>query len=191
MNNKRKQKVPWRIYYDDGTTFDPSMGKSRKCQHCNGTGSVTGVNDAPKEGVVAINSFDDTFGCYTSHGYNMYYLEPYTNQWFGSDDEETMIRRLQGLVIGRMVSRKRLGDILNKASNDPDFPTIVPKRRLSDADYSGNYRRQRDFNVVLRRMIQKLMVEYRLDQEEDIPNASAVKDKTLKAKKDFHKQEDN
>lgn len=134
----------WRIYYDDGETYD----------NLNGAWEA-----APPHGVIAVVVRDptETWGRWVYSGYapdrpcehcdrfpsNEFYVkapgsdEPYAT-WdlrpfldlLGLSREEA---EKQGLIkFGRVCPQKRWAEIMRAACADPDFPVGSPRRRSSD-----------------------------------------------------------
>ena len=105
--------VDWRIYYDDGSTFDSDQGTP---------------NDAPPVGVILILQRDLLFPNNTERivGENYYYWAGPTMQWQGSDRDGLVDRLLErkdveGVCQGRRLSREDFHAIHRAASNDSDF----------------------------------------------------------------------
>jgi hypothetical protein len=102
----------WRIYYDDGSTFDNTMGEPEQ---------------APAYGVQIINRNHDENGAMLVHHWDFYYWKE-GKGWFGGDifglldqllhDNENKIRAVKQ---GRTLIPDDFKSILNKAHNDPDF----------------------------------------------------------------------
>jgi hypothetical protein len=155
----------WRIYYDDGTTFDNTQAEEKPCPTCKGTGKSRPEFDAPVEGVASIINADAVWGRRVNHGYNMYFCDPHDNSWTGTNDEETMLRRLPGLVMGRMMSPGHLAHILDKSTSDPDFPTATPQRRKTDGNYHGDIYRQADIRRLLKRIFNDHIAAAIVDEE--------------------------
>jgi hypothetical protein len=102
----------WRIYYDDGSTFDSDHGKPEQ---------------APPHGVICIPHPHDGVGRVILHGWDWYYWIPSENGWQGSDLHGLLDRLLHGLEVvalkqGRTIPNPRFSELYRRASMDPDFP---------------------------------------------------------------------
>lgn len=101
----------WRIYYDDGSTFDDLMG---------------GPRDAPPEGFICAIGYDERGQRYIMHGWDFYQWDRESAQWWGMDRIGLHDRLRRNLVYaykeGRTVTRSRWEDIMRRADSDPDFP---------------------------------------------------------------------
>lgn len=104
--------MTWRIYYDDGSTFDSTMG--------------TPV-EAPGLGVQAIVQPDERVGRVLLTRFDWYYWRVDLGEWWASDlfgllDQLTSDRdgRVQAVKAGR--NAVAYDDILKRAMDDPDFP---------------------------------------------------------------------
>ena len=101
--------VLWRIYYDNGSTFDNTNGEPQ---------------DAPGHGVVAIVENDDDHGRIVLNGWNWYYFDG--EVWWGADVHGLLDRLCASLPIfgvkqGRMVPRNIWHDTMDRAVTDKDF----------------------------------------------------------------------
>lgn len=104
--------MEWRIYYDEGLTFDSSDGEP---------------NDAPAYGVVAICTKDDKHGRLVLNGFDFYCYHTESKEWFGCDQWGMIDKLLHNLPfaswkMGRTVRTLEFDQIIELATNDPDFP---------------------------------------------------------------------
>ena len=102
--------MKWRVYFDDGMTFDSSDGEP-----C----------DVPGHGILAIVEADDTHGRVVLNGWNWYYHDG--ENWWGCDVHGLLDRltaRLPTYAVsqGRMAPKYVFEDTLDRAVTDPDFP---------------------------------------------------------------------
>ena len=107
----------WRIYYDDGSTFDSSMGAP---------------DDAPSAGVQCIVEPDRDAGRVVLNSFDWYYFHPESGMWWGSDLYgmlDKLLHRIpiEGVCSGRNCKHYR--EILDRALSDPDFPPKSAKVR--------------------------------------------------------------
>lgn len=107
----------WRVYYDDGTTFDSRQGRP---------------DDAPSAGVQCIVEDDPDAGRVVLNSFDWYYFHPASGMWWGSDLYgllDKLLHRIPitGVCSGRNCSRYR--EILDAAMSDPDFPPKSAKVR--------------------------------------------------------------
>lgn len=113
----------WRIYYDDGSTFDDTQGSPA---------------DAPGYGVLVILIADPDVGHMTLHSFDYYVFRE--GLWLGVDTFGLIDQILNnftllgGVVAGRTVSPQHFRVLLKWAERDPDFapksayrPTIERK----------------------------------------------------------------
>ena len=119
--------MDWRIYYDDGSTFDSGMGAPQ---------------DAPSYGVVAICTKDESLGRMVVNGFDFYCFQTESEEWFGCDQWGMVDKLLHNMPfsawkMGRTVRTEEFNRIIAAACSDPDFP---PK--------SGRSRRERPQQVV-------------------------------------------
>lgn len=105
--------IDWRIYYDDGTNFDSSMGT---------------IEDAPALGVILIwqrNNDDEHHPTERVVGLDWYWWRPDLNRWLGGDIhgylDQAMHLRAIGLKMGRNMRNKHYFDLLETVNRDPDF----------------------------------------------------------------------
>ena len=116
----------WRVYYDDGSTFDSSMGAPE---------------DAPAFGVLCIVFPDEDHGRLVMSGWDWYFFVPDEKNWWGADIHGLIDRLLHNLPVvglkqGRNTDRINWNTTLDRATHDPDFP---PK--------SAHSKRERPFQV--------------------------------------------
>jgi len=101
----------WRIYYTDGETFDSSQGSPA---------------DAPSRGVAVIVVVDREVGRGLLHRWDWYFWNTEDRQWYGCDQwgliDHLLDNRATAVKMGRSVSQDRWHAILQRATNDPDFP---------------------------------------------------------------------
>lgn len=102
----------WRVYYDDGSTFDNLEG---------------GPADAPKLGVIAINQIDKHVGFATVWGKDFYPYSDDLGGWEGTDQfgfyDYLFCRPGYKVVLaGRTVPHDDFIRLRHKALHDPDFP---------------------------------------------------------------------
>lgn len=103
----------WRIYYDDGSTFDSLMGSP---------------SEAPAMGfIVAVGYQQDGKTRYLMQGWDHYRWDRDINQWWGMDlfgvfDRLRFNKEIYAYKEGRTVSVEIWKETLNKAHHDPDFP---------------------------------------------------------------------
>lgn len=104
----------WRIYYDDGSTFDSTEGEAL---------------EAPALGVLVIRQppGDDERGATVVSLWDFYLYHRPSRRWWGVDSfgvVDQLAHRWQdfgGLVVGRMATPGVYQDALNRATADPDF----------------------------------------------------------------------
>lgn len=112
--------LDWRIYYDDGSTFDSSMGEPE---------------DAPGFGVQCVVEADDDAGRVVLAGFDWYYYHCGSCRWWGSDIHGLLDKLLHRIDVEALMQGRNCVDfnaILHKATNDPDFPrksAKVPRER--------------------------------------------------------------
>ena len=102
----------WRIYYDDDSTFDSTMGAPV---------------DAPAFGVICIVNPHPDHGRVIMNGWDWYYYHSEEEGWWGADIHglvDHLLHNLpfQALKQGRNAPDKDWQRILAKAIADPDFP---------------------------------------------------------------------
>lgn len=101
--------LQWRLYYEDGTTYDNLQGDEF---------------NAPAVGLICIVNKDE------QHGTNLVALNDYywfrNNMWFGGDKfglyDYLCQMGQKKVVFGRTVSNERYHEVIKQATNDPDFP---------------------------------------------------------------------
>lgn len=141
--------LSWRIYYDDGSTFDNAQSSPR---------------DAPAYGVICIVFANELIGRKIAHLKDFYYWVPDERQWWGSDifglldqmslrdlvsrvgdqwsylhydlpmERDQLVYRLidDGYIkLGRSVSSVTFREIMEIADKDPDFPPMSGKLKES------------------------------------------------------------
>ena len=104
--------MDWRIFYDDGGTFDDSQGEPV---------------DAPAFGIVCIVQQNADVGRTILHGWDWYYWVSEKVEWWGSDIYgllDRLLHRLatEAILQGRTVSRREFQQIMKRADKDPGFP---------------------------------------------------------------------
>jgi hypothetical protein len=103
--------LKWRVFYEDGSTFDSSQGSP---------------DDAPPEGFVCSLGYDKSGQRYIMHGFDFYMWDVEGDQWWGSCIHGLMDRlrrrKVYGFIEGRTVTREKWNEIITKADGDPDFP---------------------------------------------------------------------
>lgn len=105
-------KPKWKIYYDDGSTFDERQGD---------------VTAAPAFGVVCIIFPDDLVGRIILHRHDWYYWVASEGRWSGGDIHGLLDRLLNNLEMtavkqGRNTSNDAFWTIMGLADKDIDFP---------------------------------------------------------------------
>lgn len=117
----------WRIYYDNGTTFDDSRGEPW---------------DAPGRGIVCIKQVDPTpvmynVGSQVLREYPFYWYHRQWDAWFGSDltgliDQLTNDRQdvVCAVKHGRWTHPASYREIIDKANKDDDFPLKSGSRNI-------------------------------------------------------------
>ena len=116
----------WRIYYDDTSTFDCTMGEP---------------HEAPPEGVICIVGYKSNGKRYIQHGgsvdgpskgYAQFYcFDIETQEWWGMDYPGLLDRLRRNLIYafkeGRSVKDELFQEIMLKTHHDPDFPKVEAK----------------------------------------------------------------
>ena len=101
----------WRIYYDDGSTFDSNQGSPE---------------DAPSTGFIVAVGFDETGKRYLMHGWDHYCYDQKSNQWWGCDLMGVFDRLRRNVMYaykeGRTVTKTEWNVLTERAHKDPDFP---------------------------------------------------------------------
>lgn len=109
--------LAWRVFYDDGTTFDDAQGAP---------------GNAPPLGVLVIVVNDPDVGRGLLHGKDYYLCVG--DAWFGVDRvgllDWVLHRRpeLRAVLAGRSVSNEQFQAVLVAATNDLDFPRKSARR---------------------------------------------------------------
>lgn len=109
--------LSWRIYYDDGSTFDSSQGAP---------------DDAQAAGVQCIVEPDDIAGRVVLNSFDWYYFHIESGKWWGSDlcgllDKLQARIPISGVCSGRNCLHYH--EILEQATNDKEFPRKSAKVR--------------------------------------------------------------
>jgi hypothetical protein len=104
----------WRIYYDNGTTFDDQDGSPE---------------DAPAHGLIAIVQRNDEVGRTVTNGWDYYYYntDPKGEGWWGCEIHGLLDRLFHNLPVsavkqGRTATTDVWHSVFQKAIDDPDFP---------------------------------------------------------------------
>jgi hypothetical protein len=118
------QKVHWRLFYDDGSTFDNTMGKPKKAP---GYGLVCAVFNDRDE-----NAYDT--GRMIMHGWDYYFWHPVHREWWGCNltgllDRLAARLPMEAVCIGRTIKTKDFRAIMDRAHKDPDFRPKSAKKR--------------------------------------------------------------
>ena len=116
----------WRIYYDDGSTFDSTMGSPE---------------NAPSFGLLCIVFPDEDHGRLVMQGWDWYFYHDEEKNWWGADIHGLLDQMLHNLPVralkqGRNSPAKVWRETLHRATLDSDFP---PK--------SAMCKRERPFQV--------------------------------------------
>jgi hypothetical protein len=106
----------WRIYYDDGTTFDNLDGR---------------FEDAPADGVLGVVVRDADIGRQVLHGADYYYLADDDEQTVAySDDLGPFLRQWGRVKFGRWVGNTKYSKVVQAMITDPDFPPKSAKKEV-------------------------------------------------------------
>ena len=110
-------KPDWRIYYDDGSTYDSLRGEP---------------HEAPSHGFICAVGYEQNGSRYIQHGWDHYRWDRDIEQWWGMDlfgvfDRLRFNREIYAYKEGRTVSVAIWKDTMDRANRDPDFPTIKVK----------------------------------------------------------------
>lgn len=112
-------KPTWRIYYDDGSTYDSTMGSPAS---------------APSFGVLVVVCDSDLYGRNLYHNWDWYY---FNGEWRGADIHgllDQLLHDKKGIVTGvkqgRTTDDKVFESVLKKAINDVDFRKRTSKNKL-------------------------------------------------------------
>lgn len=102
----------WRIYYDNGDTFDNADGTPE---------------DAPPFGVLCIVFACKVNGRMVMHGWDWYFYNEQEKNWWGADihgllDQLMWNKPVRAVKQGRNTTETNWHDTMNRAMNDPDFP---------------------------------------------------------------------
>lgn len=103
--------LDWRIYYEDGSTFDSSQGEPE---------------DAPSYGVVVIVQPDEEVGRLIMHLWDWFYWREDEQQWWGADvyglhDQLLANKPIKAVKLGRNMNSQGFKAIMQRATDDPDF----------------------------------------------------------------------
>lgn len=102
--------VSWRIYYDDGATFDSTQGAP---------------DEAPSLGFVCALGYDESGDRYIMHGWDHYCWDTESQQWWGMDLCGLFDRLIRNRVFaykqGRTVTKKEFHALMRRAHEDEDF----------------------------------------------------------------------
>lgn len=97
----------WRIYYDDGGTFDSTLGEPW---------------EAPKVGVIVIAQQHKEVGYELIDGANFYYYEAERRGFYGGSEftifDHLMRAKRQCVFFGRMVTDKEYNAIVDRADKE-------------------------------------------------------------------------
>ena len=103
----------WRIYYDDGSTFDDAQGSPR---------------EAPPLGFVCAIGYDESGDRYIMHGWDHYCYDMESEQWWGMDlcglFDRLIRNKIYAYKQGRTVTKKLFQETMQRAHLDPDFPQV-------------------------------------------------------------------
>jgi hypothetical protein len=103
----------WRIFYDDGSTFDSDQGEP---------------HDAPTAGFICSVGYDESGDRYIMHGWDHYCWDQETSQWWGMDlcglFDRLMRNRVYAYKQGRTVTKKLFQETMQRAHVDPEFPQV-------------------------------------------------------------------
>lgn len=117
-----KNKIKWRIYYGDGTTFDNNMGSPHDAPAYNVQCVVTIDPGMHNEDIIK-----DT-GKLVIHNWQ-YYLYRCDIGWFGCFTDFDLLDHfvayaplITAVTKARTIPHKDYVDIFRRALNDPDFP---------------------------------------------------------------------
>lgn len=101
----------WRIYYDDGSTFDSLQGAP---------------DEAPPRGFICAVGYDETGTRYIMNGWDHYSYDKESSQWWGCDIhgliDRLCLNRVYAYKLGRTVTKTKWQEIMQAANEDPDFP---------------------------------------------------------------------
>lgn len=101
----------WKIYYEDGSTFDSGQGAPE---------------DAPALGFICAVGYDESNDRYIMHGWDHYCWDHDAEQWWGMDlcglFDRLIRNRVYAYKQGRTVTKADFQRIMQQAHTDPDFP---------------------------------------------------------------------
>lgn len=101
----------WRIYYDDGSTFDSTDGRPE---------------DAPPLGFICAIGYDEGGARYIMHGWDHYCYDRDSNQWWGMDYvglfDRLIHNKIYAYKAGRTITKTAYREIMDLAHSDKDFP---------------------------------------------------------------------
>lgn len=107
----------WRIYYDDGSTFDSTQGEPY---------------EAPSTGFIVSVGYDENGDRYLMHGWDHYCYDKKSRQWWGMDLMGVFDRLRRNVLYaykeGRTVTKSEWDAIMEQAHRDPDFPFGVKRK---------------------------------------------------------------
>lgn len=111
--------MEWKIYYEDGQTFDSTQGEPE---------------DAPSYGVVVIVQNDEDVGRLIMHLWDWFYWRDDYKQWWGADvyglhDQLLANKPIRAVKLGRNMHNREFGEIMERAANDSDFQTKSGKKQ--------------------------------------------------------------
>lgn len=103
--------MEWKIYYENGDTFDNTMGNPE---------------DAPSYGVAVIVQEDEDVGRLIMHLWDWFYWRDDYKQWWGADvyglhDQLLSNKPIRAVKIGRNMHTKEFQNLMERATDDPDF----------------------------------------------------------------------
>lgn len=104
-------KKDWKIYYEDGSTFDNTQGLPE---------------DAPSFGVLCVVFPDEEVGRMVMHGWDWFYYHKEDQNWWGADIHGLLDcllhnKPMKAVKQGRNTNADNYKKILNFAIDDPDF----------------------------------------------------------------------
>lgn len=116
--------IQWRIYYDDGTTFDSSQGTP---------------SAAPSFGVQCIVTNDPDVNRVILHRWDYYFFHEGDSEWYGCDwfgwfDHCLHNKPVTALKAGRTIPTVRFNQIYQNAVNDKDFPVKLGSKKREKGD---------------------------------------------------------
>ena len=107
----------WRIFYDDGSTFDSLDGEP---------------HEAPTEGFICAVGYNQMGGRYIMSSWDFYCFDKESNQWWGMNFPGLLDRLRRGVVYaykeGRTITNSRFKEIMREAEAQPDFPKRIEMR---------------------------------------------------------------